>query len=76
MGALEARSNSRAPSNPHMADSNSSGNATAAIVGVVALFAIALFVYFGVMRGGIGEGGGTDIDVNVDPGAAVEAVTE
>lgn len=57
-----------------MADSSSSsGSATTVIVGVVAVIAIAFLVYFAFLRGG-GEAGGTDIDVNVDPGGAIEDV--
>ena len=57
-----------------VAEQTKSGGATAAIVGIVALLAIALIVYFAFMRSG--DGGGTDIDVTIDPGDAVEAVTE
>ena len=56
-----------------MAETQSSGNSTAVIVGVVAVIAIVLLVYFAFLRGGA-EGGGTDIDVNVDPGGAIEEV--
>lgn len=55
-----------------MAETNSSGSATAVIVGIVAVLAIVLLVYFAFLRGG--ESGGTDIDVNIDPGEAVEEV--
>lgn len=53
---------------------SSSGSSTTVIVGIVAVLAIVLLVYFAFLRGGT-EGGGTDIDVNIDPGEAIEEVT-
>lgn len=56
-----------------MDDSNSSSGASTAIVAIVAVLAILIVVWFVFLRGGPGDAG-TDIDVDVDPGDAVEEV--
>ena len=58
-----------------MADtSNSSSGGSTAIVAIVAVLAILLIVWFVFLRGGAETGGGTDIDVDINPGGAVEEV--
>ena len=50
-----------------------SGGASTAIVAIVAVLAILLIVWFVFLRGGA-TGGGTDVDVDVNPGEAIESV--
>ena len=53
----------------------SSGGASTAIVAVVAIVVLLVIVWLVFFRGGT-PAGDTDIDVNVDPGGAIEDVTE
>jgi hypothetical protein len=60
-----------------MADTErSSSGASTAIVAVVAIVVLLVIVWFVFLRGGAAPEGGTDIDVDVDPGGAIEDVTE
>ena len=52
----------------------SSAGATTAIVGVVAIVVLLVLVWFMFLRGGAAPEGGTDIDVDIDPGDAIEEV--
>lgn len=58
-----------------MASNNNSGAMTA-IVAIVAILAVLFVIYFFFLRGGGGAlDGGRDINVEVNPGGAVESVT-
>ena len=60
-----------------MAETNSSSGASTAIVAVVAIIVLLVIVWFVFFRGGAAvPDGGTDIDVDINPGDAVEEVTE
>ncbi|MDX1420940.1 MAG: hypothetical protein R3181_13325 [Rubricoccaceae bacterium] len=60
-----------------MADTEgASSGATTAIVGVVAIVVLLVLVWFMFLRGGAAPEGGTDIDVTIDPGDAVEEIVE
>jgi hypothetical protein len=50
------------------------GGASGAIVAIVAIIAILIVVWFVFLRGGAPADGATDIDVDIDPGGAVEEV--
>ena len=53
---------------------NGGGGASGAIVAIVAILAILLVVWFVFLRGGAPADGTSDIDVDVNPGGAVEEV--
>jgi hypothetical protein len=55
-------------------NTNGGGGASGAIVAIVAIVAILVVIWFVFLRGGAPTGGDTDIDVDVDPGGAVEEV--
>ena len=58
-----------------MADSTTSGSGSStAVVAIIAILAILALVWFFFLRGGgVGAGdGATDINVDIDPGSAVE----
>ena len=57
-----------------MADSTSSGSGSStAVVAIIAILAILALVWFFFLRGGGAAGDGTtDINVDIDPGSAVE----
>ncbi len=59
-----------------MADNNTSSGSSTAIIAVVAVLALLAIVWFVFLRGGGATDGGTDVDVNVNPGGAIEDVTE
>lgn len=59
-----------------MADNNNApSGAPTAIVAVVAIIALLVIVWFVFLRGGAPDGG-TDVDVDVNPGGAIEDVVE
>ena len=55
-------------------NTNNGGGASGAIVAIVAIVAILIVVWFVFLRGGGPATGGTDVDVDIDPGGAVEEV--
>ncbi|MFN3596289.1 MAG: hypothetical protein ACK41D_03360 [Rubricoccaceae bacterium] len=58
-----------------MASNNNSGAMTA-IVAIVAILAVLFVIYFFFLRGGgTLDGGGRDINVEINPGGATESVT-
>jgi hypothetical protein len=59
-----------------MSDQGNSGGggASGAIVAIVAIIAILIVVWFVFLRGGAPTDGATDVDVDIDPGGAVEEV--
>lgn len=60
-----------------MADTErASSGATTAIVCIVAIVVLLVVVWFVFLRGAAAPAGDTDVDITIDPGDAIEVVTE